>query len=66
MTYFFIDLYSKIIPFLSDDVAFNTIELTNISLDDDKFDEDCPETVIHVRPMPWRNKYKQRMAFKRR
>ena len=31
----------------------------NISLDDNNFDEDDPETIAHVRLMPWCNKHKQ-------
>ena len=34
-------------------------DLNNISLDDVNFDEDDPETIIHVRCMVWRNIFKQ-------
>ena len=32
----------------------------NINLYDDNFDDDDPETIIHVRLMAWCNRYKQR------
>ena len=41
------------------DMSLNTIILGNT-----KFDEDDPQTIIHVRLMAWSNKYKQRQAFK--
>ena len=37
----------------------------NISLDDNNFDEDDPETIIHVRLIAWRNRFKQRKTFKK-
>ena len=36
----------------------NTIDLNNINLDEDLFEDD-PETIVHVRLMAWYNKYKQ-------
>ena len=32
--------------FLSDDMSFHTIDLNNINLDDDNFDEEVPETML--------------------
>ena len=37
----------------------------NINLDDDNFDADDPETIIHVRLMTWCNRYKQLKAYKK-
>ena len=37
----------------------------NINLDDDNFDVDDPETIIHVRLMTWCNRYKQLKACKK-
>ena len=36
----------------------NTIDLNNINLDEDLFEDD-PETIVHVRLMALYNKYKQ-------
>lgn len=36
----------------------------NISLDDDNFDKDDPETAVHVRYMAWFNRHKQRKTCK--
>ena len=46
---FFHDAGSNIIIFLTDDMGFNTIDLNNVNLDYDNFNEDDPETVNHVR-----------------
>ena len=50
------DLDSKdtnIVIFFSDGVGLDTIDLNNINLDDDKFDDDDPEGIIHNRLMAW-------------
>ena len=35
-----------------------SVDLTKINLDDDNFNEDDPETIIHVRLMAWNNRFK--------
>ena len=45
-----VDIDSNIATFLSDGMDLVTIDLNNINLDD-YFDEDDPETIIHVRLM---------------
>ena len=40
-------------------------DLNYINLDDVNFDEDEPEAIIQVKLMPWRNRFKQRRAFKK-
>ena len=45
-----VDIDSNIATFLSDGMDLVTINLNNINLDD-YFDEDDPETIIHVRLM---------------
>ena len=42
-----------------------SVDLNNINIDHVNFDEDNPETIIHVRLMAWYNKLKQRKAFKK-
>ena len=37
----------------------------NISLGDDKFNDDDPENIIYIRLMAWCNRYKQRKACKK-
>ena len=54
---FCIDVDSNIIIFLSHDMGFDTINLNNITLDNDNFDENYPETIIHFRLMAWRKKH---------
>ena len=46
-------------------MGLNTIYLNKINLGDGNFDEDDPETIIHVRLMAWRNNYKQCKACKK-
>ena len=41
------------------------VDLNNISLGGDNFDDDNPETIIHVRLMVWCNRYKQCKACKK-
>ena len=41
------------------------VGLNNINLDDVNCDDD-PESIIHIRLMAWRDRYKQRKAIKKR
>ena len=60
----FVNVGSNNAAIFSDDVALY-VDITNVSLDDDNFDSDNPETIIHVRLVAWCNKYKQREACKK-
>ena len=62
---FFYDVDCNNITFPNDDVVLSNIDLININLDDDIFDEDDPETIDHVRLMTWRNRFKQCKACKK-
>ena len=42
-----------------------SVDLININLDDVNFDEDDPETIIHVILIAWCNRFKQSKAFKK-
>ena len=43
------------------------VDLNKTNLDDDNnFDEDDPETIIHVRPLASRNKFEKRKVLKKR
>ena len=44
-------------------MGLNMLNLDNGNLEDDNFDEDDPESTIHVRVMAWHNRFKQRKAF---
>ena len=47
-------------------MGFNTIDFININLDDgNSFFENDLETIIYVRLIAWRNRFKQRKAFKK-
>ena len=42
----------------------NTIDLNNINVDEDLFEDD-PETIVYVTLMAWYNKYKQHESWKK-
>ena len=46
------------VTFSSDKMGILSIDLNNINLDDDKFDDDDPEAIVQVRLMSWYNKRK--------
>ena len=48
------DADSNSFTFFSDGIGLNTIDLNNANLDNVNFDEDDPETIIHIRPMACR------------
>ena len=49
--------------FSNDEMGILSVNLNNINLDDDNFYEDDPKSIIHVRLLPWYNKFKQCKAF---
>ena len=53
------------VKFLSDGMGFVNVDLNNVNLGDDNFDNYDPQTIIHVRIMAWCNSYKQRKACKK-
>ena len=57
--------YSSNVTLSSDEMGILNVDINNINIDDFKFDEDDTETIIHVRLMAWRNRLKQRKAFKK-
>ena len=42
------------------------MDLNNINLDDEDFDENDPETTTYVKLMDWCNKYNQHKAWKKK
>lgn len=58
MTYFCMIQILILLHFLIDDMSFNTIGINNINLDDDhNFDEEDPETIVHVKLMAQSNDF---------
>lgn len=58
MTYFCMIQILILLDFLIDDLSFNTIGINNINLDDDhNFDEEDPETIVHVKFMAQSNDF---------
>ena len=53
------------VTFVSDDMGIKTISLNVINLDDNSFNEDGHEIVIHVKLIAWCIKYRQRKASKK-
>lgn len=53
----FLYISFNIVTFFSIDISLNTINLNNIKLDDNDFDNYDPETIIHVHLMGWCNRY---------
>ena len=45
-----------VMSFSSDEIGILNVNCNNVDLDDANFDEDDPETIIHVRLMAWYNK----------
>ena len=54
-----------IVTFVSDDMGIKIISLNVINLDDNNFNEDGREIVIHVKLIAWCIKYRQRKASKK-
>ena len=57
----------------SDNVIFNcngmgirSIYLNNINLDDTNYEEDDPETIIHIRILAWHIKFEKGKQLKKR
>ena len=61
----FINEDSSIVMFKKSDMGILSLGLNNINLDGVNFYEDDLETIIHVRLMAWRNRYKQHKANKK-
>ena len=59
------DIDSGIVTFLSVEIGVITTDFNNINLDDDNFNEDDLETIIHVRLMAWSNRYNQERQVKK-
>ena len=62
---FFDEDLSKV-TFFCNEMGILDVGLYKINLDDDdnSFDEDDPETIIHVRLLAWRNKFEKQKAHK--
>ena len=65
MIYLFDEDFSSHFFFFLISVGIVRVDLGNINLDDNNFDEDDPETIIHVRHLTWCNKSGKYKAFKK-
>ena len=54
-----------IVTFFRNDICPNSINLNNISLGDDKFDDCDPKAVNHIRLMVWYIRFEQSKACKK-
>ena len=62
---FFSEDFSKVTCF-TNEVGILGVDLDNINLDNNNnFDEDNPETIIHVRLLAWRNIFEKCKSFKK-
>ena len=52
---------SDIVTFFSHNMGYSTIDLNNIIIDDDNFD-DVPTSFVLVRLIDWSNRFKHRKA----
>ena len=43
------------VTFFSDDMGFAYVDLNNLSLENNHFDDDNPETIIEIRIVTWCN-----------
>ena len=62
----FDDTDSSILTFLSNDVGFNSINLSIVNIDDDNYNDCDLETINHVGLMACYNRYKQQKARKKK
>ena len=61
----FVNGDSDNVTIFSDDMGLVNVYLNNVSLEDVNFDNDDPETIIHVKFMVWCNRYKQHKTCKK-
>ena len=55
------------VTFIANQRHILVVDLDKINLDNDKkFDEDDPDSVIHVRPLAWHSKFEKCKALKKR
>ena len=53
------------VTFSSNKMGILSVDPNNINIDDINFDENDPETIIHVKLLAWCNKFEKRKAFKK-
>ena len=53
------------VTFSSNKMGILSVDPNNNNIDDINFDENDPETIIHVRLLAWCNKFEKRKAFKK-
>ena len=53
------------IEFSYNEMGILSADLNNINRDDTNYDEDDPETIIHIRLFTWHVKFEKRKAIKK-
>ena len=61
----FFDEDSSNIIFCSDEMGILRVNLNNINHDDTNYEENDPDSVIHVRLLAWHSKFGKRKALKK-
>ena len=61
----FFDEYSGNTTFSYNQMGILNVDLNNINLDDTNYDEDKPETIIHIRLWAWHIRFEKPKAPKR-
>ena len=61
----FVNEDSDKVTFSSDNMCILSVDLNKINVDNVNFDENDPETIIHVKIMAWRNRFKQHKTFRK-
>ena len=56
---------SGIVTFCFNEMGILSIDINNFKLDDTKYDEDDPETIIYIRHLAWHNKFEKCKALKK-
>ena len=57
--------YSGNATFCGNQMGILSVDLNNINLYDTSYDEDDPETIIHIRLLIWRIKFEKRKALRK-
>ena len=53
------------VRFFCNEMGILSVDLNNINFDDTNYDEDDPETIIHVRILAWHIKFEKSKALKK-
>ena len=60
----FVNEDANSVKFFSGEMGLFSVDHNKINLDVHDFDEDDPKTIIHVRPIAWRNRFQKKACKK--